>query len=525
MVYLILSNIYVSLFFAFYWVALRKQTFFRWNRIYLLTGLCLAFNLPLLSIPAWFNDTTVYPRYFINEGNAIFVQSVPTETVQPGTMDWKELVILVYVTGCILSSLLFLLRLWRTFQYLRSFTDGEAFSFFYAIRVDRNLAGHEQMEAHERVHAREWHSADLLIIQLVKIGCWFNPVVYAYERALGMQHEFIADHATAKDDKVAYAELLVASALNVESAALIHTFSSRSWLKMRVSMLLQGRSHRQNLCRYLVLIPLTGMMAIASMAFNMPSARGSAHSGRFAADTTRQLSESAQDLSLFGKYLSEHIEYPEKAIRNKKEGMYTFSFEKGRGGHIRPISFLNELWEGQNEQVTTVLQAPSVDTLIPAGKYVATIAFRLAGNAGKPDAEFPPPPPVEPEFTVIPPLTIMAYSNEEREDPEIDNLFQRVEIQPEPDGGMKSFMEYVAANYDYPEEAIEAGVNGKVVVAFVVERDGSLTDLKLVEDLGYGTGEAALRVLKNGPRWSPGIQRGRPVRVAYTLPLRFNLQR
>jgi len=58
----------------------------------------------------------------------------------------------------------------------------------------------------------------------------------------------------------------------------------------------------------------------------------------------------------------------------------------------------------------------------------------------------------------------------------------------------------------------------------VVERDGSLSDMKVVKDLKYGTGEAAIRVLQSSSKWSPGIQNGRPVRVAYTLPIRLNLQ-
>ncbi|SEL51742.1 energy transducer TonB [Parapedobacter koreensis] len=105
-----------------------------------------------------------------------------------------------------------------------------------------------------------------------------------------------------------------------------------------------------------------------------------------------------------------------------------------------------------------------------------------------------------------------------------DQIFQSVEINPEPPGGLKSFMEWVGKNYDYPQAAIEAGVNGQVQISFVVERDGSLTDIRVVRDLKYGTGEAALKLLQKAPKWSPGIQNGRPVRVAYTLPIRLNLQ-
>jgi len=105
-----------------------------------------------------------------------------------------------------------------------------------------------------------------------------------------------------------------------------------------------------------------------------------------------------------------------------------------------------------------------------------------------------------------------------------DQIFQSVEVQPQPPGGMKAFMEWVGKNYDYPQAAIEAGVNGQVQVSFVVERDGSLTDIKVVRDLKYGTGDAAVKLLQRAAKWQPGVQNGRPVRVAYTLPIRLNLQ-
>lgn len=102
-------------------------------------------------------------------------------------------------------------------------------------------------------------------------------------------------------------------------------------------------------------------------------------------------------------------------------------------------------------------------------------------------------------------------------------VFVTVEVEPEFPGGMKAFMKYVQQNYHYPEAALESGVNGQVILQFVVERDGSLTDIKVLRDLKFGTGDEAVRLLKNAPRWRPGIQNGRPVRVAYTLPIGLSI--
>ncbi|MGE8429529.1 MAG: energy transducer TonB, partial [Sphingobacterium sp.] len=102
--------------------------------------------------------------------------------------------------------------------------------------------------------------------------------------------------------------------------------------------------------------------------------------------------------------------------------------------------------------------------------------------------------------------------------------FNAIEVQPMPIGGMAAFMSWVGSNYEYPAAATENGVNGVVEVSFVVEKDGSLTDINIKRDLKYGTGDAAVRLLKKAKKWKPGIQNGRPVRVAYTLPIRLNLQ-
>lgn len=104
-----------------------------------------------------------------------------------------------------------------------------------------------------------------------------------------------------------------------------------------------------------------------------------------------------------------------------------------------------------------------------------------------------------------------------------DHIFQAVEIQPNPPGGMNSFLKFIGDTYQYPAQAEAQGVSGRVILTFVVERDGSLTDIKVVRDLKYGTGEEAVRVLKRAKKWTPGVQNGRPVRVQYTLPIVLNL--
>lgn len=101
--------------------------------------------------------------------------------------------------------------------------------------------------------------------------------------------------------------------------------------------------------------------------------------------------------------------------------------------------------------------------------------------------------------------------------------FASVEVLPEFEGGMAGWGRYLQKNLKYPAMARENNITGRVIVSFVVEKNGNLTDIKVLRGIGGGCDEEAVRVLKNAPAWKPGIQNGLPVRVAYTMPIFFQL--
>jgi protein TonB len=91
-----------------------------------------------------------------------------------------------------------------------------------------------------------------------------------------------------------------------------------------------------------------------------------------------------------------------------------------------------------------------------------------------------------------------------------------LEIKPEFKGGLNKFYDYIAKNYRTPDVP---GLKGKLLVSFVVEKDGSITDIKVLKDIGYGTGEEAIRILKKCPNWTPAEQKGKKVRCTFMLPI------
>jgi len=105
-----------------------------------------------------------------------------------------------------------------------------------------------------------------------------------------------------------------------------------------------------------------------------------------------------------------------------------------------------------------------------------------------------------------------------------EKIFIVVENQPEFPGGEKARRIYLAKNIEYPQLARESGIQGTVYLTFVVEKNGSVTDVRILRGIGGGCDEEALRVVKAMPNWKPGKQRGKPVRVQFQMPIRFTLQ-
>ena len=131
-----------------------------------------------------------------------------------------------------------------------------------------------------------------------------------------------------------------------------------------------------------------------------------------------------------------------------------------------------------------------------------------------------------------PELAIGAWDYEEEKKPELigvvvkavpDEPFDVVEQMPEFPGGTPELMKYISTNVKYPKEAFEKGIQGRVVVQFVVEKDGSINEVKVVKKVNEHLDAEAIRVVNAMPKWKPGKQKGEPVRVKFTLPVTFRL--
>jgi periplasmic protein TonB len=123
------------------------------------------------------------------------------------------------------------------------------------------------------------------------------------------------------------------------------------------------------------------------------------------------------------------------------------------------------------------------------------------------------------EDTKVEAVTVVAEEPKE----EVDEIFSVVEETAAPKGGMPAFYKYIGEKIKYPAQARRMGVEGKVFVQFVIGKDGSINDVKIIKGIGAGCDEEAARIMQGAPAWNPGKQRGKAVKQRYTLPIQFKL--
>ncbi len=445
--YLLLVNMYLLLFYGFYALLLRNETFFQLNRLYLVAGAVLSFVIPVIQAD-WIKQLFITQRvqqtiYATIYHNDIVYQAKPAESL---TFTLGQIFAVIYIGGAIFLCGRFVLQLVSVKKLINSFEASSAFSFFGKVKIDAELPGQQTILEHENVHVKQWHSADVLFIEAVMIINWFNPVVYFYRKAIKHVHEFIADQKAIErgTSKTEYALLLLSQTFGAPSHQLTNTFFNKSLLKQRIIMLNKDASKRRVLLKYGLSAPLFAAMLVLSAA------------------TVKN---------------SKVI----RIINKKTEQMFlinTLPSDKTAPIKLEPVTVAGDIAKAK--------QTPKVIAADTQAAAVTLVAKQTVVDDNSP-------------------------------------VFSAVELNPEFPGGEAAFSRFLQQNIRYPKLAHDQNVQGKVYVTFVVDKDGELSDMKVLRDPGAGLGDEAMRVLEASPKWAPGIQNGRPVKVQYTVPINFSL--
>ena len=278
--YILQTLAFQLVFLLVYELFLKKETFFTYNRVYLLVTPILALLLPVLNFPIL--QTAVpteafvkLPEVFLGTPPAAGIDSNSIEISSEGrSFNWLWI---FYGTGIFISLLLFLkkyLALKNLFQnpviseseefrIIRVADSDLACTFFNTVFIGDRLQEKEveQIISHESVHVKQKHSLDLLFFELQKIIFWFNPLIYIYQSRISMLHEFIADAGVVKKvEKQAYYQQMLNTAFSTKNISFVNQFFNHSLIKKRIVMLQKSRSKTIAKFKYLILLPLMLVM-------------------------------------------------------------------------------------------------------------------------------------------------------------------------------------------------------------------------------------------------------------------------
>lgn len=422
--YLLNVNAGIAFFCVFYLLLCTRDTLFVWRRAALLSFVAASFLLPLVSVE-WLGDKIVGASAV----NHVLEVALPEVVVGASDTlripDAGSIFAALYCAGMFVLAVRTLVRLTSVCRLFRMSSPGtlggmrvrflreasRPFSFFRWIFVYRESPETDDMEeilVHEGAHVRQWHSVDVLLMEIITIVCWWNPFAWLMRSEVLQNLEYLADRKVVESGFAVreYQYHLIGLSSLPDREGLINHFNL-SYLKKRIIMMNRKRTSGAGCFKYaLFAFPAFALLMLGNMSCTS---------------------------------------------------------EKKQSGE-------------QVEEQT--IPAPDAVKQQPAEEIV----------------------PVK------------------------EKVYEVVDVMPEFPGGVKALLDFISTNVQYPETARQKGIEGRVVVQCVVEKDGSINEVKVLRGIVEELDEEAVRVVNSMPKWTPASQGGQPVRCKYTLPISFKLQ-
>jgi TonB family protein len=415
--FLIYSGLCMAIFLLFYMLILKKETCFKFNRIYLLATSLLALILPLLKLPILNAQPLLYniPTVFTLPEIVVIGYGVPDpQVLESNISSW--ILPGIYFAGVGILAIKLLLEILKIYSFSRisnetydpelkikiveNSSNTATFSFLNKIYWNEDaklsLSEKRQILLHEKVHVDQKHSLDILFFEIMYIIFWPNLLIRLYKKEIMDVHEFLADSRVVSQlNFSAYANLIARQFIGQSNLNLAHSFSRSNPLK-RIKMM-----------------EINKKTAFSKMFLTLP--------------------------------------------------------------------------------------------------LVLLTLFLLACMKES----------IEPNF--IESEALISQKVDLKENTTASEVFTVVEEQPMPVGGYDQYYRKIAREIKYPVEARRAGIEGKVYVQFIVNEDGSLSDIEVIKGIGGGCDEEAVEAIGLSDKWEAGKQRGQNVRVRMVLPISFKL--
>lgn len=478
--FLLESGVSLALLSLIYILFLRKETFFRFNRIFLLISVAFSVLLPFLRFRilepelVMLPEITVTPYRNLLETVVVFGQDFSGAI--ENTVNSSQVIVLMYFIGVLFFLSRFIFRLIQIallikqnqvhqtdkIRFVALNKNISPFSFLNYVFIyteKEKIEGYDKMVAHEIEHIRQGHTYDVLILEIMTIFQWFNPFLWMLKRVIRENHEFLADSAVINMgvSRAQYKQLLLTQVIGSQ-LVMTNNFNT-SLIKNRIQMISKIKSSK--LARYKYLVTIIPMIVLVVF---------------FACDKNEQ---------------SEFNEL--RSMENYHGINITFS------GDTVILNIDESVKPSDMENLRAILRDANVKHI----RYTSSKTglkdskIRVRGNS----------------LTDKPVSTLDGKP-----------VFFTVEQMPEFPGGDVALRKHLATSLDYPAEAHEKRISGKVYVTFVVSKDGSVANAEIARGVDPLLDKEALRVVENIPDWHPGYQGGEPVNVQYTVPINFALQ-
>lgn len=457
MVFIYESGICLAVLFTMYWLILKRETYFRFNRFYLLSTIVVAFILPLFNLSLFENSHELSTLRGISSFSETL--SIPAVTITLGSeslstssYNWQSIALVVYLLG---NSLLFtrvILGIIRVEILKRKgrriVLDGYSivyikqaispFSFFRTIYLSDTLTEDPDSNYiinHEVIHIKQLHTYDNIFVELFLAVFWFNPFMWLLKRALRENHEYLADEGVLnqKANPTTYQTLLLKQTIGLAPITLTSTFNST--IKNRIIMMCKNKSSAFAKFKPLLLVPIIATLFL----------------------------------------------------------IFTCN-EKTKGQTIDKRQV--------NEEVNGIRKVTNPET----SETYYVIEDMPTFNGG----EFS-------EVDIEPEDGQQDIVREERE------LYYIVEEMPKFNDGepAEEFRYFIVQNLQYPESAARDTISGRVIVQFVINKQGKLVEPVVVKSAAPALDKEAIRVVSSSPKWTPGKQDGKEVDVLFTFPINF----
>ena len=531
----------IAVFYMFYRLLLSHDTLHRMNRVVLLTTAVASFVLPLCVITMHHTVVVEAQAPLLSPVGDVTasVANVTTEA-SLGTI-WETLFTAVFFVGVavtlgyLLWSVGQVVRLIRhSEQHLQAdgtiicVTNKEVSPFSWMRYIVLNRKDYESPDpavmAHERGHIRQHHSLDVLLVDTLTILQWFNPAMWMLRQDLRAIHEYEADAVVLSQgiNMRQYQYLLIQKAVGACGYSVANGIT-HSTLKNRITMMLNNKkTNRKSMFKLLALLPIVGI----ALALN--------------AETVNDYIYQQPPKKVVKKGRKDgQIKMGVKTIEVKTdEGTLTGENVVMGVGETDTISariicldkddsqaaplFIIDGKKSTKEQLLA-LDSKTIDHIDVLKDKAAVELYGEEGKNGVVIVTTKGKKALTHGNAKVDSTKEAEVVVAEAVDPAYEKVFDVVEQMPEFIGGQAELMKFLAENVHYPEAAYKVGKQGRVIVTFIVEADGSVSNAKIVKKVSDELDAEALRVIGTMPKWKPGMQNGKAVRVKYTIPITFRL--